>query len=38
MNRPNSNEVFPNPKIPSLYYIKNVVQHPNIIVGRFGKG
>ena len=35
MNRPNPNETFPNPKIPSLCYIKNVVQHPNIIVGDY---
>ena len=38
MTRPNPNKAFPNPKIPSLCYIKNVVQHPIIIVGRFGKG
>ena len=35
MTRPNPNEAFPNPKIPSLCYIKNVVQHPNIIVGDY---
>ena len=35
MTRPNPNEAFPNPKITSLCYIKNVVQHPNIIVGDY---
>ena len=39
-NRPNSNEAFPNPKIPSLCFIKNVVKNPRImnIVGnrKFG--
>ena len=35
MNRPNPNEAFPNPKIPSLCYIKNVVKNPNIIVGDY---
>ena len=27
-NRPNPNEAFPNPKIPSLCFIKNVVKNP----------
>ncbi len=35
MTRPNPNEAFPNPKIPSLCYIKNVVKNPNIIVGDY---
>ena len=30
-NRPNPNEAFPNPKIPSLCFIKNVVKNPRII-------
>ena len=30
---PNPNEIFPNPKIPSLCFIKNVIKNPNIIVG-----
>ena len=34
-NRPNANEAFPNPKIPSLCYIKNVVKHPRIIIGDY---
>ncbi len=33
--RPNPNEAFPNPNIPSLCYIKNVVKNPNIIVGDY---
>ena len=32
INRPDPNEAFPNPKIPSLCLIKNVVKNPNIIV------
>jgi virginiamycin A acetyltransferase len=32
---PSPDEAFPNPKIPSLCYIKNVVKNPNIIVGDF---
>ena len=32
-NRPNPNEAFPNPNIPSLYFIKNVVKNPRIIIG-----
>ena len=32
---PNPNEIFPNPKIPSLCFIKNVVKNPNIIVGEY---
>ena len=35
MNRPNPNEAFPNPKIPSLCYIKNVVKNPRIIIGDY---
>ena len=34
-NRPNPNEAFPNPNIPSLCLIKNVVKNPNIIVGDY---
>ena len=33
--RPNPNEAFPNPNIPSLCYIKNVVKNPNIIIGDY---
>ena len=33
--RPNKNAAFPNPNIPSLCYIKNVVKSPNIIVGDY---
>ena len=32
---PNPNVIFPNPKIPSLCFIKNVVKNPNIIVGEY---
>lgn len=34
-NKPNSKAIFPNPKIPSLCYIKNVVKNPRIIVGDY---
>ena len=33
--RPNPNEAFPNPNIPSLCYIKNVVKNPRIIIGDY---
>lgn len=32
---PNPNNAIPNPKIPSLCYIKNVIKNPNIIVGDY---
>lgn len=32
---PDPNKIFPNEKIPSLCYIKNVIKNPNIIVGDF---
>ncbi len=32
-NRPNPNDAFPNPKIPSIYFIKNVVKTSRIIIG-----
>lgn len=32
---PNPNEIFPNPKIPILCFIKNVIKNPNIIVGEY---
>lgn len=35
IHRPNPDEAFPNPNIPSLCYIKNVVKNPNIIVGDY---
>ena len=34
-NRPDPNAAFPNPKIPSLCYIKNVVKNPRIIIGDY---
>ena len=34
-NRPNPNKAFPNPNIPSLCYIKNVVKNPRIIIGDY---
>ena len=34
-NRPNPNDAFPNPKIPSLCFIKNVVKNPRIIIGDY---
>lgn len=33
--RPNPNEAFPNPNIPSLCFIKNVVKSPRIIIGDY---
>ena len=35
INRPNPNEAFPNPNLPNICYIKNVVKNPNIIVGDY---
>lgn len=35
IHRPNPDEAFPNPNIPSLCYIKKVVKNPNIIVGDY---
>ena len=32
---PDKDKAFPNPKIPSLCYIKNVVRNPRIIVGDY---
>ena len=32
---PNPNAIFPNPKIPSLCFIKNIIKNPNIIVGEY---
>ncbi len=29
------NMAFPNPNIPSLCYIKNIIRNPNIIIGDF---
>ena len=33
--RPDPKAAFPNPKIPSLCYIKNVVKNPRIIIGDY---
>ena len=35
INRPNPNEVFPNPNLPRLCFIKNVVKNPRIIIGDY---
>ena len=32
---PNPDDTFPNKKIPSICFIKNVIQNPNIIVGEY---
>lgn len=32
---PDKNAAFPNPNIPSLCYIKNVIKNPNIMVGDY---
>ncbi len=34
-SRPDPDAAFPNPKIPSLCYIKNVVKNPRIIIGDY---
>ena len=34
-NRPNPDEAFPNPTLPRLCFIKNVVKNPNIIIGDY---
>ena len=34
-NRPNPNVAFPNPKLPRLCIIKNVVKNPRIIIGDY---
>ena len=34
-NRPNPNEAFPNPNLPRLCFIKNVVKNPRIIIGDY---
>ena len=35
MNRPNPNEAFPNPNLPRLCFIKNVIKNPRIIIGDY---
>ena len=35
MNGPDPNKIFPNEKIPSLCFIKNVITRPNIIAGEY---
>ena len=35
MKRPNPNEAFPNPNLPRLCFIKNVVKNPRIIIGDY---
>ncbi len=32
---PNPNDIFPNKKIPSVCFIKNVIKNPNIIIGEY---
>lgn len=32
---PDPNKLFPNPRIPSLCYIKNAVKNPNIVIGDY---
>ena len=32
---PNPDDIFPNKKIPSICFIKNVIKNPNIIVGEY---
>jgi virginiamycin A acetyltransferase len=33
--RPNPHEAFPNPNLPRLCFIKNVVKNPRIIIGDY---
>jgi len=33
--RPNPNKAFPNPNLPRLCFIKNVVKNPRIIIGDY---
>lgn len=33
--RPNPNDKFPNPNLPQICYIKNVINNPNIIIGDY---
>ena len=35
MTGPDPNAIFPNPNIPSLCYIRNVIKNPNILVGEY---
>ena len=35
MNGPDPDKRFPNGKVPSLCFIKNVITRPNIIVGDY---
>ena len=34
-NRPDPNVAFPNPNLPRLCFIKNVVKNPRIIIGDY---
>ncbi len=34
-NRPNPDQAFPNPNLPRLCFIKNVVKNPRIIIGDY---
>ena len=34
-NRPDPNAAFPNPNLPRLCFIKNVVKNPRIIIGDY---
>ena len=34
-NRPDPNAAFPNPNLPRLCFIKNVVKNPRIVVGDY---
>jgi virginiamycin A acetyltransferase len=35
VTRPDPNEAFPNPNLPRLCFIKNVVKNPRIIIGDY---
>ncbi len=35
MEGPNKNDIHPNPKVPSVCFIKNVVKNPNIVIGDY---
>lgn len=35
MKGPNKNDIHPNPNVPSVCFIKNVVKNPNIVIGDY---
>lgn len=35
MHGPDPNAIFPNPNIPQVCFVKNVIQNPNIVIGEY---